>query len=370
MPVEKLSTSKKPERLIPKGHRFSYKKTTTVPEKTRTPRSCLRWQPTGRILKTVCLRWVPTGKLLNSCTGKVDSEPAHGSIVDIPHIHACKQTLGLSAGTSFNGQKQQRIDLNADVLHNEKQENLRVCSSSLGHQCLMASAENNTSGPVPQSLNDVCSHQFRPLKFKAGSKSCSLSKQDSYIMTRVGITIPPSHSNAEDNRFFKTYFNHKRVAKQRVAKRRVAKRRVAKQRVAKQRVAKQRVAKQRVANGELLNSETVCLRWVPTGKTFASSTTKVESEPPNGSNADITNQCESKQALNVSAVQASIVNDKWRLLKITLQAPFLNDKMMSVHISSGLVLHQMTSDHNRSELGIQDHSNEQSSSKLVPKVVP
>ncbi|GJW87360.1 hypothetical protein Tco_0162700 [Tanacetum coccineum] len=42
----------------------------------------------------------------------------------------------------------------------------------------------------------------------------------------------------------------------------------------------------------------------------------------------------------------------------------------SVHISSGLVLHQMTSDHNCSELGIQDHSNEQSSSKLVPKVVP
>ncbi|GKA78694.1 hypothetical protein Tco_0785231 [Tanacetum coccineum] len=37
-------------------------------------------------------------------------------------------------------------------------------------------------------------------KFKAGSKSCSLSKQDSYITTRVGITIPPSYSNAEDNR--------------------------------------------------------------------------------------------------------------------------------------------------------------------------
>ncbi|GJR99856.1 hypothetical protein Tco_0316365 [Tanacetum coccineum] len=31
-------------------------------------------------------------------------------------------------------------------------------------------------------------------------------------------------------------------------------------------------------------------------------------------------------------------------------------EMMSVHISSGLVFHQMTSDHNRSELGIQDHS--------------
>ncbi|GJX84661.1 hypothetical protein Tco_0335435 [Tanacetum coccineum] len=43
--------------------------------------------------------------------------------------------------------------------------------------------------------------------------------------------------------------------------------------------------------------------------------------------------------------------------------------MTSVHISSGLVLHQMTSDHKRPELRIEDHSNEQSSSKLVPKVV-
>ncbi|GKG00027.1 hypothetical protein Tco_0301717, partial [Tanacetum coccineum] len=44
--------------------------------------------------------------------------------------------------------------------------------------------------------------------------------------------------------------------------------------------------------------------------------------------------------------------------------------MTSVHISLGLVLHQMTSDHNRLELGIDDHSNEQTSLKLVPKVVP
>ncbi|GKG14083.1 hypothetical protein Tco_0351043 [Tanacetum coccineum] len=109
------------------------------------PRSCLRWKPTGRILKTVCLRWVPTGKLLNSCTVKVENEPTHGSNVDIPHIHACKQTLGLSAGTSFNGQKQQRIDITADALYNEKQENLRVCRSSLGLHG-----------------NDVCLHQFRP----------------------------------------------------------------------------------------------------------------------------------------------------------------------------------------------------------------
>ncbi|GKF56584.1 hypothetical protein Tco_0166924, partial [Tanacetum coccineum] len=47
--------------------------------------------------------------------------------------------------------------------------------------------------------------------------------------------------------------------------------------------------------------KTVGLRWVPTGKIFASSTTKVDSEPQNGSNADISNQYESAQTLDVSA---------------------------------------------------------------------
>ncbi|GJZ96541.1 hypothetical protein Tco_0668875 [Tanacetum coccineum] len=45
-------------------------------------------------------------------------------------------------------------------------------------------------------------------------------------------------------------------------------------------------------------------------------------------------------------------------------------KMTFDQRSSSLVLHQMTSDHNHSELEIQDHGNEPSSSKLVPKVVP
>ncbi|GJX21460.1 hypothetical protein Tco_0224137 [Tanacetum coccineum] len=119
--------------------------------------------------------------------------------------------------------------------------------------------------------------------------------------------------------------------------------------------------------------KTIGLRWVPTGKIFAFSTNKVDNESPNGSKEDITNQCESEQALDVSAgtllstaVQASVVNVKWRLLKITLQAPFFNVKrrliatnqasvfmaMTFKQRSSSLVLYQMTSDHNRSELGI------------------
>ncbi|GJX79562.1 RNA-directed DNA polymerase, eukaryota [Tanacetum coccineum] len=128
--------SKKPERQIPTGHRFSNKKTTTVPEKTMNPRSCLRWEPKGRIFRTIGLRWVPTGKIFAFSTNKVD-------------------------GTSFNGQKQQRIDITADALYNEKQENLRVWL----------------------------------LKFLISKKPVP----ECYIKTRVGITIPPLYSNAEDN---------------------------------------------------------------------------------------------------------------------------------------------------------------------------
>ncbi|GJT56892.1 hypothetical protein Tco_0991946, partial [Tanacetum coccineum] len=95
-------------------------------------------------------------------------------------------------------------------------------SSDLAPQCLMVSAENNTSGPAPflnvkmmpvhigsgLVLHQMTSDHNRSElgiqdhsneKFKAGSKSCYLSKQDSYITTKVRITIPPSHSNAEDN---------------------------------------------------------------------------------------------------------------------------------------------------------------------------
>ncbi|GJV60518.1 hypothetical protein Tco_1466618 [Tanacetum coccineum] len=42
-------------------------------------------------------------------------------------------------------------------------------------------------------------------------------------------------------------------------------------------------------------------RWIPTGKIFTNSTTKVDSEPPNGSREDITNPYKCEQTLNVSA---------------------------------------------------------------------
>ncbi|GJY73597.1 hypothetical protein Tco_0478028 [Tanacetum coccineum] len=42
-------------------------------------------------------------------------------------------------------------------------------------------------------------------------------------------------------------------------------------------------------------------RWVPTGKIFTSSTTKADSEPPNGSKEDIINPYKCEHTLNVSA---------------------------------------------------------------------
>ncbi|GJS05388.1 hypothetical protein Tco_0321896 [Tanacetum coccineum] len=117
-PVDQKSHTQKPGRQIFTGHRFSPDKTSAVYEKT-SPRSDLRWKPTGRIFKYVGLKWIPTRKLF-------DSEPPHGSNIDIPNIHECKQTLDVSAGTSINVQKEQSLDLSAGTLCNVNKENLRV----------------------------------------------------------------------------------------------------------------------------------------------------------------------------------------------------------------------------------------------------
>ncbi|GJT30945.1 hypothetical protein Tco_0911220 [Tanacetum coccineum] len=114
-PVEQISVAKKPERQISKGHRFSIKNTSVVLEKTMTPRSCLRWKPTGKIFKTVGLRWVPTGKIFTSSTTKVDSEPTNGSNEDITNQYECEQTLNVSACT-FNLSAAMTSDQNSSEL--------------------------------------------------------------------------------------------------------------------------------------------------------------------------------------------------------------------------------------------------------------
>nr|GEW61318.1 hypothetical protein [Tanacetum cinerariifolium] len=81
------------------------------------------------------------------------------------------------------------------------------------------------------------------------------------------------------------------------------------------------------------------LRWVPTGKIFASSTTKVDSEP------------------TMVQMKISLTNMNTKKVLISVQE-FWSDEQA------------MTFDHNCSKFRIHDHSNKLSSSKLVPKVVP
>ncbi|GJZ90902.1 hypothetical protein Tco_0662829 [Tanacetum coccineum] len=71
-PIDQKSHTQKPSRQIFTRHRFSPNKTSDVYEKT-SPKSNLRWNPTGRIFKSVGLRWIPTGKLFDSYTSKDDS---------------------------------------------------------------------------------------------------------------------------------------------------------------------------------------------------------------------------------------------------------------------------------------------------------
>ncbi|GJZ76404.1 hypothetical protein Tco_0641076, partial [Tanacetum coccineum] len=142
-PVAQKSHTQKPVRQIFKGHSFSPNKTSAVYKET-SPRSDLRWKPTGRIFKTVSLWWILTVKILASCTSKADSEPTHGSNVDISKIQVCKQTLDLSAGTSLNSQKQQRIDLSADHV-----------SSDPDPQCSTTVLEQDSLSPDPQSQENV-----------------------------------------------------------------------------------------------------------------------------------------------------------------------------------------------------------------------
>ncbi|GJS35241.1 hypothetical protein Tco_0533623 [Tanacetum coccineum] len=154
-PVDQKSHTQKPSRQIFTGHRFSPNKTSAVSEKT-SPRSDLRWKPTGRIFKSVGLRWIPTGKLFDSCTSKVDSEPPHGSNVDIPHIHECKQTLDSMVA--------EKDDISETIVKVDSQMMIQK--------------------------NDVCSQQFRPR---------SSMSNDGRMPTKIELTLEQSQQGVSND---------------------------------------------------------------------------------------------------------------------------------------------------------------------------
>ncbi|GJX13502.1 retrovirus-related pol polyprotein from transposon TNT 1-94 [Tanacetum coccineum] len=175
-PVEPKIHTQKPSRQIVTGHRFSTNKSSAVHEKTNTPRSCLRWIPTGRIFNTIGLRWVPTRKTFTSSTTKVDCKPPNGSNEDITNPYECDQTLNvsagtlnLSAGTSFNPKKERlRVWLLKKLMsknqvpqgiHKQKQspnssQGIIFKCTQMIKRTAMASVDNS-SGPVPQRKENL-----------------------------------------------------------------------------------------------------------------------------------------------------------------------------------------------------------------------
>ncbi|GJX26676.1 hypothetical protein Tco_0232972 [Tanacetum coccineum] len=190
-PIEQTSFAKKPERQIPKGHRFSIKNTSVVHEKTMTPRSCLRWKPTGKIFKTVGLRWVPTGKIFASSTTKVDSETIKGSNEDITNQYECKQTLDVSACT---------LNLSAGMTSNHNSSELGIhdhnneySSSKLVPKVVHPADKTATSR---QELELLFHHHITRLRSYALSwKPCqgdSLNLPDHRIHIKMEMEMPHS----------------------------------------------------------------------------------------------------------------------------------------------------------------------------------
>ncbi|GJT29288.1 retrovirus-related pol polyprotein from transposon TNT 1-94 [Tanacetum coccineum] len=112
-----------------------------------TPRSCLRWKPTGRVFKNVVLRWVPTRKTFTSSTTKVDSETPNGSNADITNQCESEQALDVSACTLLSTVQ--------DTTHSQRsRRSVENVSSGLVPQGQKASDYDN-SDPVPPRQNVV-----------------------------------------------------------------------------------------------------------------------------------------------------------------------------------------------------------------------
>ncbi|GKD00086.1 hypothetical protein Tco_1170360, partial [Tanacetum coccineum] len=85
-----------------------------------------------------------------SCTSKVDSETPHGSNVDIPHIHECKQTLD-SMVAEKDDISETIVKVDSQMMIQNNQMTSVHNSSGLKPQCQMT-FDYNRSSLEPQCL--------------------------------------------------------------------------------------------------------------------------------------------------------------------------------------------------------------------------
>nr|GEY09614.1 Gag-Pol polyprotein [Tanacetum cinerariifolium] len=150
--VEQKGVPHKQEIQIPTGHRFSIQKTFVVQKKTMTPRSCLRWKPTGKIFKTAGLRWVPIGRILTSSATKVDN---YDNLDPVPQ----RQDVYCLADADVPSQ--QELDLLFGPLYDEffnacsnPSTNTQSTSAPSTHTNVHAKENNNDQAEEGEQLQD------------------------------------------------------------------------------------------------------------------------------------------------------------------------------------------------------------------------
>ncbi|GJZ07414.1 hypothetical protein Tco_0541207, partial [Tanacetum coccineum] len=226
----------------------------------------------------------------------------------------------IALGSSRNSQEEPYSS--NDMAHNHYleedrkkiQERNRNSKPSVMHT---TSLQNTTNGskPNPRSNNQISR------SLHVSKSSCGMSNE---VNSRAKVQSPKTRNN---NKPFEPKSHTQKPGRQIAIEQRFS---LNKSSVVYEKPNTPRSCLRWISTGRIF--KLAGIRWIPTGKMFTDNITKVDSKPPNGSNDDITNPYECDQTLNVSActtnlsaVQASLFNDRWRLLT-TLQAPFLKEK--------------------------------------------
>ncbi|GJV91981.1 hypothetical protein Tco_1539794 [Tanacetum coccineum] len=102
IPIEKKIDSKKHDRQIPIGQKFSPNKSSVVYLKTTPPRSGLTWKPTRRIFTYVGLKWIPIKKSIQTCYNTNDSASPLGKKTHNPNTTICANSSSLSVESVGN----------------------------------------------------------------------------------------------------------------------------------------------------------------------------------------------------------------------------------------------------------------------------
>nr|GEU39577.1 hypothetical protein [Tanacetum cinerariifolium] len=124
MPVEKKSNSKKHDRRIPIGQKFSLNKSSAVYLKTTPPRSGLTWKPTGRIFTQIGLKWITIKNSVEACFNTNDSASPLGKETCNLNTNICANSSSLSAvltrHSKSSAQEKKSVRFSALYLHKKR----------------------------------------------------------------------------------------------------------------------------------------------------------------------------------------------------------------------------------------------------------